>query len=148
MRWPKIKGYGGVSLGPHAEKIAQLLLNGIPGREDEYPIVGQLLIHDNAILHGLISPPYRYKYKGIHLYLITYGGCEWYFPISKNNLAEFKALQLKSNGSLILGHMPVKKSVTYIRFNYDVLPHHRELLLERHSGLRDTYNEWLTHMDL
>ncbi len=139
----KNEGYDKVRLCDHAGKIGHLLLNSNAGKEDEYPIIGQFLIHEGAILHGLISPPYRFKYKGMHLYLITYGGCEWYFPISKNNRAEFKALQLKSDGSLILGHMPFKRSVTYILYNYDVRTRHSELLLEQHCGLSETYNEWL-----
>ena len=98
----KSKAFATVSLGPHEKRIAQLIQNADAGEEFEYSIVSQLLVHNDCIVHSLVSPPIRLKLDGLHVYLMVYGGCEWFLYVSKHNRTDVKELGFRKDGSLIL----------------------------------------------
>ena len=98
----KDKAFATVSLGPHERRIAQLILSENAGEEHEYSIIGQLLVHNDAIVHSLVSPAFRLRLDGLHVYLLAYGGCEWFLHVSRHNKTEVKEFGFRKDGSLIL----------------------------------------------
>ena len=63
-----------VRLGPHEANIAELILNLNAGKENEYVIMGRLLILDKTIVHGIVIGPVRQKLRGLNIYRMAYGG--------------------------------------------------------------------------
>lgn len=108
----KDRAFAAVSLGPHEGRIAQMILNEDAGEEHDYSIICQLLVHDGAIVHSLVSPPFRLRLDGLNVYLLAYGGCEWFLHVSRHNKPEVKGLGFKKDGSLILIRQSFLESYT------------------------------------
>ena len=74
-----------VSLGPHNNKIRDMIYNENPGNKYEYPCsMFIMLMEDRNILDGLIYPPEMMRIDGYRAFRFIFGGCFWVYFVSKN----------------------------------------------------------------
>lgn len=88
--------YQAVSLGPHEERIRQLLLARNTGPAWQYPIFGYAVVHDKTwSVVRVISAPEVLSHAGHRCYGMLYGGAYWCISVSshRNSLAEQAGLQ-------------------------------------------------------
>ena len=102
-----------VNLGPHEDRLAELIRNEDAGEEWEYRFWGQILVHDDeSLAHDIVSRPYRAKLEDRHVYYACFGGCEWTYFVSSHNTAQFKMWCFGSDGSIVLVREPFVESIT------------------------------------
>ena len=133
--------FSGVHLGPHEERIAQLILNGEAGEEQEYMLGGWLLLddfakNDGSIMNYGLFPPMHYTIDGNHVYLAGYGGCEWFFVISKHEAFRFKEICFRSDGNLYLVRTPFTESFMFDFITKDLQTQDGRFFLKKVKRLR------------
>ena len=102
-----IAEFNTVRLGPHQDKIGNMLLRGSPGPEATYRFWGQVLVDDhNRIVHDYISRPQASRLEGHHVYYACYGGCEWTYFVSSHSTDKYKKDCFRKDGSIRLLRVP------------------------------------------
>jgi hypothetical protein len=75
--------FGKVSIGPYENKLRVMLLDGNPGREDEYPIIGKILLEQSGeIRYDLILEPTTGMVDLSKVVTFFYAGCEWLYFVT------------------------------------------------------------------
>ena len=108
-RWSvsSIGEFSTVNLGPHEDRIAQLIRAEAAGDECQYRFWGQVLVHDdNRIAHDIVSRPQEAKLEGHRVYYACYGGCEWTFFVSSHSTAAYNEVCFRDDGSIALLRVP------------------------------------------
>lgn len=107
--------FGDVNLGPHEEKIRQMLLSEIPGKDYEYGCMQFAIIMDNnKIADGLIMPPALFRVDGFRLCRFMFGGLIWVYVISShNNGYRWKEFFLLQSGRLTI-HKKMFEDVKFL----------------------------------
>jgi hypothetical protein len=100
--------FRGVALGPHEDRMREMILGGTPGLPSDYPIAACVLLRAGSTeTHGgVVSVPIRQRYGSGSVYTAVYGRCLWLFFISPNTTVKYEILQ--ANGSLALGSVDVR----------------------------------------
>ncbi len=99
--------YAEVFLGPHQEKLRQLLLNKDPGKYWQYPIFGYAVVHHKTNrLIPMVSQAQQSSYGGHRCYGIMYGGAEWWICVSSHRNYEFEKIALQPNGRMPFHAVP------------------------------------------
>lgn len=93
-----------VRLGPYEDHMRQLILSGQPPAEAEYPIFGFVLRdpRDGGVEHSIVMPPTIGRLDGVRSYSAIFGGCAWYYIVSKQRPPLPESLMLRSNGMLTM----------------------------------------------
>jgi hypothetical protein len=92
-----------VSLGPHEDKIREMILTNDPGPSDMYGVVPFALIDDRKIQSDLIIQPSRTKLYGHVGYRFIFGGFMWAYLVSGHSAPkEMKPLFLKEDNTLCI----------------------------------------------
>ena len=73
-----------VQLGPHEERIRQMLLNGDPGEQLKYPCLIMTYLHLKEYPGDIVTQPSRSRVNGGHVYKFMIGGMIYIFFISKD----------------------------------------------------------------
>lgn len=73
-----------VKLGPHENRIREMLLNEVTVEEHAYPFVLMPLMHNGEIVESLIAPPEKTKVGNQHAYFFIFGGLAWVFIVSNH----------------------------------------------------------------
>jgi hypothetical protein len=73
-----------VKLGPHEERIRQMLLNGDPGEQLKYPCLMMTYRHLKEYPGDIVTQPSRSRVNGGHIYKFLIGGMIYIFFISKH----------------------------------------------------------------
>ncbi|WBL26748.1 hypothetical protein [Zunongwangia sp. HGR-M22] len=98
-----------VNLGPHSDKIKDMIWNSNPGDENEYPITITSFIRANYHYKDLILSPRRMKSKdGINSYIFSIGSFQFHFYVnsSQHKLPEFVSeFTLKKNNTMKTVHL-------------------------------------------
>jgi hypothetical protein len=96
--------YFSINLGPHEEKIRQMLINENPGKVNNYGcIIFAILGDGNKLLRGVQFGQSSSRLEGHHVYKILFGGFLWIFFVSSHNISsKFNKMFLKENGSIII----------------------------------------------
>ena len=89
-----------VSLGIHEERIRQMLLNGDPGQNWEYPILAFAVLNGNDVEKRLISQPICGRHEGHRAYGQIYGGAMWWVLASSHRNNLFCHAGLQPTGSI------------------------------------------------
>jgi hypothetical protein len=88
-----------VSLGPHEEKLRELLLSRNPGEYWQYPIFGYAVVHHKTKrLISMVSQAVQSKLWGQRCYGMIYGGVQWWIGVSSHRNMEFELACLQSDG--------------------------------------------------
>lgn len=99
--------YSEVSLGPHQEKLRQLLLNRDPGEFWQYPIFAYAVVHHQTKrLIPMVSQVQRSSFDGQRCYGMMYGGAEWWICVSSHRNQAFQAAALQSDGRMPFHAVP------------------------------------------
>jgi hypothetical protein len=100
--------FRGVALGPHEDRMREMILGGDPGLPSDYPIAACVLIRAGSIeTHGgVVSVPIRQRHGSGSVYSAVYAGCLWLLFISPNMTVKYEVLG--SDGSLALGSVDVR----------------------------------------
>jgi hypothetical protein len=95
-------------LGPHEDRIRQLLFSGDPGPADHYQIYAGLIVDPDSreLWDCVILAPLRIRVRGLWAYRLVFGGASWTILISRHQalpiaghfLTEFGCLRLPSLG--------------------------------------------------
>jgi hypothetical protein len=102
-----LTSFAPVSLGPHEEKLRQSILTGEPGEDWQYPLAGNLVVHDRTkeVLH-IVGMPRQYRLGPHRIYTFLYAGVHWHFGVSAHRNDYFAGRALKHDGKLTLPTVP------------------------------------------
>lgn len=96
-----------VQLGPHEERIRQLLLNSEPGRQLEYPCLMMTYLHLKEYPGDLVAQPSQARVNGGYVYKFLIGGIIYIFFISKTTIfPELKDIVVNTEGEIRIIHSP------------------------------------------
>lgn len=99
--------FADVSLGPHEERLRQLLLSKDPGPIWQYPIMGiALLDPKNKNLVDIITMPVQARFEGHRCYSMAYGGVNWWIAVSSHPSKEWLGAAVSESGDIPLVGMP------------------------------------------
>lgn len=115
----KQQGFQHINLGPHEEKIRQMLLDLNPGKQSDYPCIINLLTESSFTPIYIIKTNPRYEGHRIFRMILT-NVIIWYVISSHSNEADISGLAIKENGSLIATLFPPEK-VAMVREVADLL---------------------------
>lgn len=94
--------YKAVSLGPHEERIREMLLSRDPGAPSVYPIFGYAVVHHQTrCLVRVVSAPEQIKFHEHRCYGMLFGGAYWCYGISSHRNRDLELAGLRVDG-----HMP------------------------------------------
>lgn len=93
-----------VRLGPHEDRIRQMLLKVEPGPSTEYPIYAGLIWDVKTRLRwdNVLLPPLRMKVDRRWAYRMVFGGASWTVIVSGRGPLQADQLTLKEDGSIKL----------------------------------------------
>lgn len=103
-------GFEVVKLGPHREKLRQMVYNGEPGEPDTYPIIAVASTNDGELAHGLTSSPAVWRHEGMRVYAMIYGGFEWGIGVASHCPRLIKRMRLTREGTMLVPIRPWNKS--------------------------------------
>ena len=96
-----------VQLGPHEDRIRQMLLNGEPGEQLEYPCLMMTYLHLKEYPGDLVAQPSRARVNGGYVYKFLIGGIIYVFFISKCTIfPELKDIVVNTDGVIKVIHSP------------------------------------------
>lgn len=91
-----------VSLGPHEEKLRNMLINEDPGPEDIYPFCIIFTSYKGQDTSDIIINPAQVRFGGARCYRFLFAGAAWIFHVdARQPNPHFKKTMLKADGSLI-----------------------------------------------
>lgn len=93
-----------VKLGPHEDRLRQMLLNDNPGDPGVYPFLGRILFDpsDLRITDNVIVEPEVSRVDAHFIYIFTFGGCAWFYFISSHNVGDLVPVNFAPGKDLIL----------------------------------------------
>jgi len=96
-----------VQLGPHQERLRQMLLSEDPGDSLTYPLVGACLLDGQGVLHNQIVSPYLPLRDGGHTFQsVIHSGGEWVIRVSSHRCPPFDSDALQIDGHMSLPVVP------------------------------------------
>lgn len=99
--------FAAVSLGPHEERLRQLILAKDPGEPWQYPVAGLVVLHHKTRMpFPMVSQAVRGRLLGMRCYAIIYGGAQWWIGVASQRCTEFESMALRADGSLPLASVP------------------------------------------
>lgn len=105
-----------VSLGPHDERIRQLLVNDDPGQPWQYGCLMFSLVHDGAVVEDLMVQPTEVRLDGVPCYRFVFGGHFWlYFVAKHQHPRKIEAVSLDVSGELRIR----RKNIAEIKYITD-----------------------------
>ncbi len=118
----KLNFFSGVSLGPHEEKLREMLFKKNPGEPYEYGcLLAMILMDKDQVLDGLMMQPDFIKVEGYRCFRFLLGGCVWLFFVSKHNMNfKFKEYFLNKDGKLIITKQIAKDNKLITGFAQDL----------------------------
>lgn len=87
----KLEVYDKYSLGPHEERIRQMLLNDDPGTRFQYPVIGGAILKpdDGHMLDSLMLAPIKLKVEGHWATRMIAAGVAWTVFTTSHSLPEY-----------------------------------------------------------
>jgi hypothetical protein len=100
--------YSAVDLGPHEERLRNMLRDQDPGQFWQYPIMGQVVIHHKTgRVIDMITWPEMFKdHDGRRCYRMLYAGVEWSILVTSQRSPEFEKVSLQDDGRMPLCVVP------------------------------------------
>jgi hypothetical protein len=98
-----------VRLGPHEEKIRQLLINRSPGEPWEYPIVCAAMTEETGdVQHNFVVPAMHFRYPGCRGYHFAFCGCQWLYYVASHHVRDLDHISLSADGRLPVLARPIE----------------------------------------
>jgi len=73
-----------VSLGPHEEKLREMIRSESAGELGDYPFIMALVTHEDVVQTDLIVQPSWSRLEGHYSYRFVYGGIAWLYLVSSH----------------------------------------------------------------
>lgn len=109
-----------VSLGPHEEKVRQMLFNSDPGEPEQYPCLMVGIISKGSPLQPIISPD-ETEFDGLLCYRFVMAGLMWIFLVpSAEPAAPWMQNIIKKNGQIKLQWVEACKLNYFCRLSKDL----------------------------
>jgi hypothetical protein len=90
-----------VSLGPHQERLRQMLLNRDPGEHWQYPIFGLVLVHHKTQrIVQMVTQGQQARLAGLRFYAMAYGGVQWWLGVSSQRNPALESVALQMDGRM------------------------------------------------
>jgi len=75
-----------ISLGPHEEKIREMIFNGVAGNVDDYPIFIMTFVNDKSVPKDFVAQPQRRRTKdGYNVFIFMIGGLIFVYYVNSIN---------------------------------------------------------------
>jgi hypothetical protein len=95
--------YSDVNLGRHEDILRKMICDVDAGGSGRYPIFAHAVIRRNNVVESrLISRPIKTRFDGHIMYGIMFGGCMWYYTVSKHGSKMMADIGLQGNGTMHL----------------------------------------------
>lgn len=94
--------FAGVKLGPHEQRMREMLLHGDPGHPDEYAIQGYVLVRGGVPEWRMIAGPRKVRFDGHTVYETVYAGCVWHCVVSSHSTPGLVEASLQPSGVMHL----------------------------------------------
>jgi len=100
--------YAAVDLGPHEERLRNMLMSGNPGPSWKYPIMGRVVVHHKTtrVIDMITWPESLKNQDGQRCYRMVYAGGEWSILVSSQRNADFEKVALQDDGRMPLCAVP------------------------------------------
>jgi hypothetical protein len=98
----RLPEFAQVQLGPHEQRMRDMLLQGNPGHRGEYPIQGYVLVRGGVPEWRMIAAPLKYRFDGHKVYEMVYGGCIWHCVVSSHSTPGLVDASLQPSGVMHL----------------------------------------------
>jgi hypothetical protein len=96
-----------VQLGPHEERIRQMLPDSDPGEQLEYPCLIMTSLHLKEHPNDIVAQPSHARVNGGHVYKFLIGGLFYIFFISKHIIpSDLSDVAINSDGEVKIIHFP------------------------------------------
>lgn len=84
-----------VTLGPHQDRLREMILAGDSGTAMDYRVAASVLLRPGSreVHGGVIGVPARQRHDGGSLYSTVYGGCLWHCIVSREMAVDMDVLQ-------------------------------------------------------
>jgi len=93
--------FAAVSLGPHEERLRQLLLTRSVGEAWQYPVFAYAVVHHRTNrLIQMVSKAQQSQFGGRRCYGMMYGGAEWWVCVASDRNPEFELGALQPDGRM------------------------------------------------
>jgi hypothetical protein len=98
--------FAGVQLGPHAERIRDMLLRADPGPTSQYGTIVYALClpRSTQICRSIVTRPKRVRLEGHWGYHFVFGGCVWHHFVSSHP-SQYESCFLTHHGTLRMMRM-------------------------------------------
>ncbi|ACL04919.1 hypothetical protein Dalk_3229 [Desulfatibacillum aliphaticivorans] len=94
-----------VNLGPHEERIRQMLINSEPGDQLKYPCLIMTYLHTKKYIEEIVAQPSRARVNGGYVYTFPIGGMVYVFFVSEHIIpGSLKDLSISPKGELKIRH--------------------------------------------
>ena len=91
------------SLGPHEERLRQMILARDSGEQWQYPIFGLALLHHKTrAIVQLVSQVQQGHFGGQRCYAICYAGVQWWIGVASHRSLELEGIGLQASGRIPL----------------------------------------------
>jgi len=118
-----------VDLGPHAERLRQMLYAEQPGAPTEYPCVLGAMYLGADRCRDLILGVIQYHHGGHHRYVFTYAGFIWTFLVSNHaGRHPLAGAALQADGTFITFAFDMLRSEGFKRFSAELVAANRQKL--------------------
>ena len=84
-----LPAFSQVSLGPHEERLRQMIDAENPGSTDAYGCMIFILMHEHEVLQDILVPPTWSRLAGHMAYRFVFGGLIFVFVVSKHSPPKF-----------------------------------------------------------
>lgn len=92
-----------ISLGPHENKIREMIINGDPGLSTRYHIFAYAVIKkEKSLVQQLITRPIKSNIEGHTVYSLMFSGCMWNYLISNHASPKMEKVALTKEGKMHL----------------------------------------------
>lgn len=99
--------FNDVRLGPHEDRIRQMLLARDPGPAWLYPVMGLVLIKPDArTIVQMITMPLADRFEGHRCYTMAYGGVHWWTAVASHKSHDWMSASLTESGDWPLVSVP------------------------------------------
>lgn len=111
----KLDFFENIRLGPHQERIREILLSGSPPSSGSYPCLVSAVLHDGAALQDFMLQPFMSRVLGVRVAQFFFGGFRWtYFVNSSAIPRQFQRLAIDESGAIFIG-MKQLKDISFIK---------------------------------
>ena len=105
----KLDQFTQVDLGPHEDRIRQMILNKDPKSVEDYPIVMMHYTVKSEVARSVISFFIRYKSRACHYYVTLIGGVMYMYYMTDRCIARgFLKMGIQPNNTLSFIHSPTQ----------------------------------------